>query len=114
MAQNKIEIKVDTLNVLTDIVTEWFVERNLHTLDGSGQLTKLQEEVKELLDATTEDEEVDAIGDITVVLIGYALMRGHSFTDCLAYAYTQIKDRAGYVNEDGVFIKDVPLKPQEE
>ena len=109
MTQNKIEVKVDVLNVLTDIVSEWFIDRNLHTLDGKGQLIKLHEEFQELLDAKTEEEEIDAIGDMTVVLIGYALMRGYSFTDCLAHAYLQIKDRTGHINEDGVFVKDTEL-----
>ena len=36
---------------LIRLVQNWFVERGLDTLDGSGQLTKLQEEVDELKEA---------------------------------------------------------------
>jgi hypothetical protein len=34
---------------LIRLVQNWFVERGLDTLDGSGQLTKLQEEVDEII-----------------------------------------------------------------
>ena len=59
---------------LINKVEQWFIDRNLHTLNGAGQLTKLSEEVGELEDAFITDdraEEIDAVGDILVVLIGY-------------------------------------------
>ena len=90
-------------------VEQWFVDRNLHTLNGAGQLTKLTEEVRELEDAFISDdraEEVDAVGDILVVLIGYCVQRDLEIMDCLASAYEEIKDRKGKVI-DGVFIKAV-------
>lgn len=31
---------------LINKVEQWFIDRNLHTLNGAGQLTKLNEEVK--------------------------------------------------------------------
>ena len=79
---------------LIRLVQNWFVERGLDTLDGSGQLTKLQEEVDELKEAyihINRDEEIDAVGDITVVLKS---------------AYHEIKDRKGKVI-NGVFVKEV-------
>lgn len=39
------------MNDLIEKVEQWFVDRNLDSLDGSGQLTKLQEEVDELKQA---------------------------------------------------------------
>lgn len=48
---------------------------------------------------------IDGIGDMTVVLIILADMFGLSHTECLAYAYNQIKDRKGKM-ENGTFVKD--------
>lgn len=94
------------MNKLIKKVEQWFIDRNLHTLDGTGQLTKLKEEVEELLSAKNRAEEIDAVGDITVVLIGYCTQRGLDFEECLASAYNEIKDRKGKV-VDGVFVKEV-------
>ena len=92
-------------------VEKWFIDRNLHTLNGAGQLTKLTEEVRELEDAFISDdtaEEVDAVGDILVVLIGYCMQRNLSLQMCLESAYEEIKDRKGKV-VDGIFIKEADL-----
>ena len=94
------------MNKLIKKVEQWFIDRNLHTLDGTGQLTKLKEEVEELLSAENRAEEIDAVGDITVVLIGYCMQRGLDFEECLASAYNEINDRKGRV-VDGVFVKEV-------
>ena len=94
---------------LINKVEQWFVDRNLHSLNGAGQLVKLSEEVRELEDAFISDdraEEVDAVGDILVVLIGYCMQRDLDIMDCLASAYDEIKDRKGKVNEQGVFVKE--------
>ncbi|MBK0347869.1 MazG-like family protein [Aerococcaceae bacterium zg-ZJ1578] len=104
-----LDVKVDVVNVLEDVVREWFVERGLHEGDGSGQLIKLREEVQELLDAHEADNEedvIDAVGDITVVLIGYAMQKGLRLGECLLSAYGEIRHRTGHVDENGVFVKD--------
>ncbi|WP_241152390.1 MazG-like family protein [Vaginisenegalia massiliensis] len=96
------------LNQLIEKTEQWFINRNLDSLDGMGQLTKLKEEVDELVDARLSDdkpEEIDAVGDITVVLIGYCMQRGLNFMDCLDAAYEEIKDRKGKVI-NGVFVKE--------
>ena len=75
-----------------------------------AQLIKLQEEVNELLDALiakNHDEAVDAIGDCAVVLLNICALMDVNFTDCLAHAYEQIKDRKGFMNEQGIFVKQV-------
>lgn len=95
------------LNLIKN-VEKWFVDRNLDTLDGNGQLKKLQEEVQELLDADNRADEIDAVGDITVVLIGYCMQRDLVFEDCLQSAYNEIKDRKGKVI-NGVFVKEEDL-----
>ena len=96
---------------LINKVEQWFVDRNLHSLNGAGQLTKLSEEVGELEDAFITDdraEEIDAVGDILVVLIGYCMQRDLDIMDCLASAYEEIKDRKGKVI-DGMFWKEADL-----
>jgi NTP pyrophosphatase (non-canonical NTP hydrolase) len=75
-----------------------------------AQLIKLQEEVNELLDALiakNHDEAVDAIGDCTVVLLNICALMDVNFTDCLAHAYDQIKDRRGTLGKDGIFYKEI-------
>lgn len=93
---------------LINKVKQWFIDRNLQSLDGSGQLIKLQEEVDELKDAYIQADraaEIDAVGDVTVVLIGYCMQRNLDFEECLRSAYEEIKDRKGKVI-DGVFVKE--------
>lgn len=94
---------------LIEQVNQWFQDRNLAFGDGLGQLQKLHEEVYELAEARIKNDftaEVDAIGDVTVVLIGYCLQRGLTLEQCLQSAYDEIKDRKGKV-VDGVFVKEV-------
>lgn len=96
------------MNDLIKNVNQWFVDRDLAEGDGLGQLQKLHEEVYELAEARIVNDfsaEVDAVGDITVVLIGYCLQRGLDFEQCLESAYNEIKVRTGKV-VNGVFVKD--------
>ncbi len=55
------------MKLITSMVEQWFIDRNLHSLNGAGQLVKLTEEVRELEDAfinDDRDEEIDAVGSI--------------------------------------------------
>ena len=105
-----VDVMGDSLfKTLKPLVEQWFIDRGLDKRDGSGQLEKLQEEVDELKQAYIEvnrDEEIDAVGDILVVLIGYCLQRGLDIEECLSVAYNVIKNRTGQV-VNGVFVKDV-------
>lgn len=97
-------------NKVHEKVEQWFVERGLDKLDGIGQLDKLKEEVQELIVAREANdivEEIDAIGDILVVLCGYCVQRDYDLVTCLEVAYEEIKDRKGYVNDQGVFVKEM-------
>ncbi|MCP4988171.1 MAG: hypothetical protein GY928_19625 [Colwellia sp.] len=72
------------------------------------QVTKLIEECGELASAILKGnkaEQIDAIGDIQVVLILLSEMLGLDYEKCLESAYDEIKDRTGKV-KDGTFIKD--------
>ena len=75
----------------------------------TAQAIKTHEELGELLSALHRKswlEVRDAYGDILVTLIIGADLAGLDLVDCLALAYDQIKDRKGYLREDGVFVKE--------
>lgn len=102
------------MNKLIEQVKQWHYDRNL--IKGStdlSQFSKLQEEVLELHEALIcnsyldnyTPEITDAIGDIMVVLINIAERNGFTLGDCLAHAYSDIKDRKGKM-VDGVFVKE--------
>ena len=72
------------------------------------QMLKLMEEMGELSSSIAKGMDVrDDIGDILVVLNNVAGMSGTTLEECLGIAYYQIKDRKGFLNGNGVFIKDV-------
>mgnify|MGYP003704016639 FL=1 len=75
-----------------------------------AQSMKAVEEINELVDALQKGdkyEAIDAIGDTVVCLINVCALLDVNLTDCLKAAYEQIKDRKGYMNEDGIFVKQV-------
>ena len=75
----------------------------------AAQFKKLQEEINELYEAMSNDdmvEVVDAIGDSMVCLINICALYDLNLTDCLEAAYNQIKDRRGYMNAEGIFVKE--------
>ena len=83
-------------------------ERYLYPDEKNSQTLKLMEEVGELAKAIAyRDEEAlkDGIGDCAVVLIILAAQNGMKFEDCLNYAWDEIKNRQGKL-EDGLFKKD--------
>jgi NTP pyrophosphatase (non-canonical NTP hydrolase) len=94
----------------TDKIREWHNER-LITVNGNTetQLLKLMEELGELTAAVIrndKNEVMDAIGDMYVVLVAVAELEGTKIEECIDSAYDEIKDRRGYLNEQGVFIKE--------
>lgn len=91
-------------------VIRWSVDRKIipHARPVS-QLMKLVSEVGELCDAEGKrdmPEIRDAVGDIVVCLINYCALYGIDVVDCLAGAYSQIKDRKGTLMPDGTFVKE--------
>ena len=100
------------LGVLEAKVLVWAQQRQiLQNSTPQQQMLKLVSELGELSDNVAKGRDVrDDIGDCLVVLTIIARMTDTSLEDCLAVAYDDIKDRKGYLNENGVFIKegDVP------
>ena len=75
-----------------------------------AQSIKAVEEINELVDALRDnnrEEAIDAVGDAVVCLINVCALLDVNLTDCLAHAYEQIKDRKGYMNAEGIFVKQV-------
>ncbi len=71
------------------------------------QYLKLAEEMGELASSIARGRDVrDDIGDMLVVLNNVAVMSGTTLEECLGIAYYQIKDRRGFLNGNGVFIKE--------
>ncbi len=74
-----------------------------------AQAIKTHEELGELLSAlhrNNKEEIADAYADILITLIIGSDLAGFDLVDCLERGYETIKDRKGYLREDGVFIKD--------
>lgn len=74
-----------------------------------AQTTKAIEEINELMDALMKGdrvEAIDAIGDTLVCLINVCALMDVDLVNCLKAAYEQIKDRRGYMNEEGIFVKE--------
>ena len=90
-------------------ILEWANERGILIPDNATkQMLKLTEEVGELAGAIAKNnktDQIDAIGDIQVVLIILSEQLGIDYKNALASAYDQIKFRTGKTI-NGVFIKD--------
>jgi hypothetical protein len=74
-----------------------------------AQSIKAVEEINELVDAlhdNNKEDAIDAIGDTVVCLINVCALLDVNLTDCLEAAYLQIKDRRGYMNDEGIFVKE--------
>jgi hypothetical protein len=92
-------------------ILEWAHARGILT-NSSPQIQglKLVSEVGELCDNLAKGRDVrDDIGDIIVVAAIIANMKGTTLTECMFTAYNDIKDRKGYLNENGTFIKESDL-----
>ena len=95
------------LNELEQKIKQWHVDRNL--IEGATdetQFVKLQEEVDELrTNIENGTTVIDDIGDIIVVLINIATRNNLTLTECVEYAWNEIKDRKGKM-VNGVFVKE--------
>lgn len=93
---------------ITDKIKEWADVRGLSSADPTRQMLKLIEEVGELgaaMARNNRDNEIDAIGDIYVVLTILAMQLGYNIEDCIQKSYDVIAKRTGRL-VNGVFVKD--------
>jgi uncharacterized protein YabN with tetrapyrrole methylase and pyrophosphatase domain len=96
------------LHKIEQNVLQWSSDRGiLKNSTANQQFLKLVSEMGELADNLAKGKCVkDDIGDCMVVLTNIAYMTDTNLTECFQVAYDDIKDRRGYLNENGVFIKD--------
>ena len=91
-------------------VLKWAKARGiLDNSDSKTQLLKGMSELGELSDAIIKRDKiaiVDGLGDVLVCLTMVAALEGVDLKACFASAYNEIKDRKGYLNKEGVFIKE--------
>lgn len=91
-------------------VIRWGERRGIvQNSDSKTQLLKAVSEMGELADAITKRDRagiVDGLGDVLVCLTMVAAIEDLDLKKCFAEAYGQIKDRKGYLNENGVWIKE--------
>jgi len=73
-----------------------------------AQALKTKEELEELFDAISKDDKdaiKDAYGDILVTLVMGAACADLDLVECFKGAYEEIKDRKGFLNKEGIFVK---------
>lgn len=99
-----------TLDDLSRLVVQWGLDRKIiQNGNPQTQCLKLMEEVGELASGIAKNDSdliKDSIGDCIVVLLMIACQCDTSLHDCLRLAYEEIKDRRGFLNENGVFEKE--------
>ena len=112
-------------DVESDIIRWAEARKIIPNSSAKAQAQKTLEESGELLEAATalyvltatgisKDAPVykmwlgkyrDAVGDVMVTLINGCALADVNLVDCMYQAYDEIKDRKGYMNEDGIFVK---------
>ena len=92
-----------------DLIRDWADTRGIYEHgDPKTQYLKLMEEAGELGRAIlkeNEGEQVDAIGDMVVVLTNLSELLGLNIEDCIESAYEVISKRTGKM-KNGTFVKD--------
>ena len=99
-----------TFEELEVMVQHWSRSRGItYNSTPQAQFIKAVSEMGELADGIAKNDYVltmDSIGDVLVCLINIADMKKMTLTDCLMYAFDEIKDRKGFMNAQGVFVKE--------
>ena len=91
-------------------VVRWGEARGIiQNSDSKTQLLKAFSEMGELANAITKRDRgsiIDGLGDILVCLTMVAAIEDVDLKQCFKSAYDEIKNRKGYLNKEGVFVKD--------
>ena len=95
-------------------VLDWGMARGIlaHST-AQAQFLKTVEEMGELASGLAKINKHltrDAIGDVLVTLTFVAYHSNLDLTECMRYAYNEIKDRKGYLTAEGIFIKNEELE----
>jgi len=96
------------LTKVEENIVAWSTERGILTNGNSvTQCMKLLSELGELADNLIKGKCVkDDVGDCFVLLTNIARLESTTLVECANVAYEDIKDRKGFLNEQGNFIKD--------
>lgn len=81
----------------------------LQNSTAQAQFFKTVSEIGELSDALAKGNSTgikDGVGDVVVTLVLLCKLQGVSIRECIAHAYGEIKDRKGFLNSNGVFVKE--------
>ena len=91
-------------------IKQWLEDRQITTNSTSqAQFIKTVEEIGELAAGLARGDKAmieDAIGDVIVTLIAVATLEGTTIEHCMKLAYNEICHRKGFLNSDGIFIKE--------
>lgn len=91
-------------------IRQWAKDRLiLQHSNAKAQFLKTVEETGELASALAKGDipqVIDAIGDIVVTLTLVAACQNIDIELCIEAAWYAIKDRKGYLNANGVFVKE--------
>lgn len=91
-------------------VMQWAAARGIYENGTAlGQASKTLEEACELLVAVAKNDRAeieDAIGDVVVTLVNVAALTDMDVRQCFYKAFKAIEHRKGYLNKDGVFVKE--------
>jgi hypothetical protein len=91
-------------------VLQWSRDRQIvPNSTATAQYLKAASEMGELADALAKKDlnaTADAVGDVLVCLINFCELSGLDIVQCLEGAYSEIKDRKGFLLPNGVFVKE--------
>ena len=97
-------------NTFITKVKQWHKDRKI-TINGNSltQTVKLGEEYGELCSGIVRDNKeviADSIADMVVVLVAIAELEDLQLEQCFQDTWDEIKDRKGFLNEAGNFIRE--------
>ena len=99
-----------TWNMVEMDIIRWSEARGIIPNSTSlAQWNKADEEMNELLTAIVDRDRagiIDGVGDVLVCLINVCALEDLNMTQCLKAAFLEIKDRRGYMDKNGLFIKE--------
>lgn len=100
---------MDSYRIVELDVIRWSEARGiLPNSTPQAQLIKMVSEVGELADAIgkkNREATIDGLGDVWVCMVNIAALLDLDLVECFNHAYNEIKDRKGYMNKEGIFIK---------
>lgn len=101
---------MDSYRIVELDVIRWSEARGiLPNSTPQAQFIKMVSEVGELADAIgkkNKEATVDSLGDVWVCMVNIAALLDLDLVECFNHAYNEIKDRKGYMNKEGLFIKE--------